>query len=63
MRFLQGTDDADVAPDVATTLLEHVTGDDIRLTMVKGSDHRFSGKDELALLVQALEDVSARARA
>lgn len=59
-RFLQGTDDADVATDVATRLLDHVTGQDIRLSMVKGSDHRFSGKDELALIVQSIDDVSAR---
>ena len=59
-RFLQGTDDADVSPDVATALLDHAEGDDIRLTLVKGADHRFSGKDELALLVQSIEDVTAR---
>ena len=63
VRFLQGTADADVAPRVATRLLDHATGPDMRLTMVKGADHRFSGKDELALLVQAVEDVSARVRA
>ena len=60
-RFLQGTADEDVLPEVATRLLDHAEGDDMRLTMVKGADHRFSGKEELALLVNAVEEVSARA--
>lgn len=59
-RMLQGTEDEDVPLSVATSLLEHATGEDLRLTLVKGADHRFSGTDELALIVHAVEDVSAR---
>ena len=58
-RFLQGTADADVDPSVALRLLEHVTGDDIRLTLVKGADHRFSESGELSQIVAAVEDVLA----
>lgn len=59
-RFLQGTADADVDMSVALHLLDHATGDDMRLTLVKGVDHRFSDADSLALTVSALEEVIAR---
>ena len=61
-RFLQGTADADVDQSVALRLLDHAIGPDMRLTLVKGVDHRFSDPDCLALIVHAIEDVSARAR-
>ena len=60
VRFLQGTDDADVDRSVADRLLRQAEGDDIRLTLVKGADHRFSSPDCLALIVHSLEDVLAR---
>ena len=41
-RLLQGTADEDVPVSVALRLIEHARGDDIRLTLVKGADHRFS---------------------
>lgn len=56
-RFLQGTDDVDVPPSVALRLLDHATGDDIRLTLVKGADHRFSSPACLALISDAIADV------
>lgn len=62
VRFLQGTADADVAPEVATRLLDHATGADLRLTLVKGADHRFSTPECLALLTRSLEEVLAAAR-
>ena len=61
VRFLQGTADADVDMSVALRLLDHADGDDIRLTLVKGADHRFSDPDCLALIVEAVEDVTHRA--
>ncbi len=60
-RFLQGTADADVDQSVALRLLEHAEGDDIRLTLVKGADHRFSDPDCLALIESSVEEVIARA--
>ena len=60
-RFLQGTADADVDISVALALLDHATGPDIRLTLVKGADHRFSDPDCLALIGTAIEEVIARA--
>ena len=56
-RLLQGTADVDVPPAVALRLLDHATGDDIRLTLVKGADHRFSTPACLALITEAITDV------
>ncbi len=50
VRLLQGTDDADVPVSVAMRLLDHAQGDDIRLTLVKGADHRFSSTECLKLI-------------
>jgi pimeloyl-ACP methyl ester carboxylesterase len=60
-RFLQGTADVDVLPGVALRLMDHATGPDIRLTLVKGADHRFSTPDCLALIAAAVTDVLERA--
>ena len=50
VRFLQGTCDKDVDKSVALQLLDHATGPDMRLTLVKGADHRFSNPECLALI-------------
>ncbi|WP_394154179.1 alpha/beta fold hydrolase [Loktanella salsilacus] len=60
VRFLQGTADMDVDVSVAMRLLDHVTGNDVRLTLVKGADHRFSDPDCLALMTQAVQQVLDR---
>ena len=57
VRLLQGSADVDVPPSVALRLFNHLEGDDIRLTLVKGADHRFSGLAELALLAAAIEGI------
>lgn len=61
VRFLQGTADADVDMSVALRLLDHASGPDMRLTLVDGADHRFSGDECLALIVTSVEEVLARA--
>lgn len=61
VRLLQGTADTDVDVSVALRLLDHAGGPDIRLTLVKGADHRFSTPDCLALIEAAVSDVLARA--
>lgn len=50
VRFLQGTEDTAVPTAQAIKLLEHAEGDDIRLTLVKGADHRFSTSECLDLI-------------
>lgn len=62
VRFLQGTEDTAVSTATATRLLNHAKGVDMRLTLVKGADHRFSDPECLALIRQAVEEVSDHAR-
>jgi pimeloyl-ACP methyl ester carboxylesterase len=57
VRLLQGSADTDVMPAVALRLFEHATGGDIRLTLVKGADHRFSTPDCLAMVTAAVADI------
>jgi pimeloyl-ACP methyl ester carboxylesterase len=57
VRLLQGTADVDVQQEVALRLLAHATSPDMRLTLVKGADHRFSSPECLDLIRQAIEDV------
>ena len=60
-RFLQGSADADVDVSVAYRLMDHATGDDMHLTVVKGADHRFSTPECLGLIVHVVDDVTVRA--
>ena len=57
VRFLQGTADTAVSVATAVRLLEHATGPDLQLRLVKDADHRFSDERCLALLVKAVEEV------
>jgi len=55
LRLLHGTADADVPVAVALRLLGHATAPDLRLTLVKGADHRFSTPECLALIAATVE--------
>jgi len=57
VRLLQGTADCDVPPELALRLLAHVTSPDLRLTLVKGADHRFSTPACLALITATLTEI------
>lgn len=57
VRLLQGTEDTDVPLAVALRLMDHADSPDLRLTLVKGADHRFSEPENLALLAQTLESL------
>lgn len=59
VRLLQGTADTDVPPAVALRLMDHADSPDLRLTLVKGADHRFSTPDNLALLAATLDSLPA----
>jgi len=61
VRLLQGTEDEAVARSVALALLDHIDGADVRLTLVKGADHRFSSSDCLALLDATLDGIDGTA--
>lgn len=58
VRMLQGTADREVRPEVALRLMAHATGPDLRLTLVKDADHRFSSPRCLRLIGQSVEEVS-----
>ena len=57
VRFLQGTADVDVPVATAMTLMERLTGPDVRLTLVQGADHRFSTPECLDLITASVDDV------
>jgi pimeloyl-ACP methyl ester carboxylesterase len=57
VRFLQGTADTAVKTEVAIRLLEHASGPDMQLRLVKDADHRFSDERCLGLILQALHEV------
>ena len=58
VRMLQGTADREVPVATAMRLLDHVTGPDIRLTLVRDADHRFSSPRCLRLIAASIEEVS-----
>ena len=60
VRFLQGTADTAVSVATAVRLIGHAEGDDMRLTLVKGADHRFSDETCLDLIEAAVMDVIER---
>lgn len=60
VRMLQGTADTDVPVSVAVRLIGHAEGADIRLTVVKAADHRFSTPDCLRLIERSVTDVLQR---
>ena len=61
VRFLQGTADTAVSTETAVRLLEHAQGPDMRLTLVKDADHRFSDGPCLGMIEQAVLDVMGAA--
>ncbi|MBS0563356.1 MAG: alpha/beta hydrolase [Proteobacteria bacterium] len=61
VRFLQGTADVDVPVAVALRLMDHAEGPDVRLTLVKGADHRFSTPECLGLIERSVAEVLERA--
>ena len=59
VRLMQGTEDGSVDGEVPLNLLAHIEAQDVRLTLVKGADHRFSSPECLALIENAIEEVLA----
>ncbi len=59
VRLLQGTEDEAVSRETALALLDHIDGADVRLTLVKGGDHRFSDPACLKLIETAISEVLA----
>ncbi len=57
VRLLQGTADTDVPQAIAVELLGHLDSPDLRLTLVKGADHRFSTPECLTLITRSIEEL------
>ncbi|MGY6695150.1 MAG: alpha/beta hydrolase [Roseinatronobacter sp.] len=60
VRLLQGTADEAVETSVPLRLLDHADCHDMRLTLVKDVDHRFSSPDCLAMITDAIDDISSK---
>ncbi|MEO1536538.1 MAG: alpha/beta hydrolase [Pseudomonadota bacterium] len=57
MRILHGSEDAAIPVSIAQDLFNCATGPDIRLTLVKGADHRFSTPECLRLVTRSIEEL------
>ncbi len=57
VRCLQGTADTAVSTETALRLMDHATASDMRLTLVKDADHRFSDGPCLGLIEAAITDI------
>ena len=57
VRILQGMRDDDVPYSHALTIVEHMAGDPVTLTLIKDGDHRLSRPQDLALLLEAIDGV------
>ncbi|APX21376.1 MAG: alpha/beta hydrolase [Rhodobacteraceae bacterium] len=57
VRLLQGTEDEAVRRETALALFDHIDGPDVRLSFVKGTDHRFSEPRDLAMIETAIVEV------
>lgn len=60
VRMLQGTADTAVSTECAVSLQEHATSPDMRLTLVKDADHRFSDGSCLWLIERAILEVMGK---
>lgn len=58
VRLMQGTADEAVATSVPLRLMAHASCPDMRLTLVKDADHRFSTPDCLQMISDAVEEIS-----
>ncbi len=59
VRLMQGTQDEAVATSVPLRLIAHATCPDMRLTLVKDADHRFSTPACLKMITAAIDELTA----
>jgi pimeloyl-ACP methyl ester carboxylesterase len=58
VHILQGMQDPDVPWSHAMTLVEHLAGDPVALTLIKDGDHRLSRPEDLVRLKAAIEQIA-----
>ena len=57
VRLLHGLDDPDVPWQVSLWLAERLRSADVRTTIVKGGDHRLSRPEDIALLIETVQNL------
>lgn len=62
VRCVQGTADSAVSTQTALRLMDHATCPDMRLTLVKDADHRFSDGPCLGVIEGAVQEILALAQ-
>lgn len=60
VRLLHGQRDDVVPQDVPLALMDAISGDDVRLLLIKDGDHRLSRDSDIAALLRAVDEVSGR---
>ena len=58
IRLFQGSEDADVPISVSLRIMEKIQSKNVKLTLVKDIDHRFSTNDCLELIKEAIEEIT-----
>jgi pimeloyl-ACP methyl ester carboxylesterase len=59
-RLLHGQADADVPWKISLKLAEALRSDDVRVTLIKDGDHRLSRDQDVALLIDAVAELTAQ---
>ena len=60
VRLLQGMDDADVPWQTAQIIADALTGDDKKVYLLEGGDHRLSREEDLKLLGEIVDELSVQ---
>ena len=58
VHILQGMQDPDVPWQHAMTLVEHLAGDCVTLSLIKDGDHRLSRDENIAALIAAVANIA-----
>jgi pimeloyl-ACP methyl ester carboxylesterase len=58
VHILQGMQDPDVPWTHAMTLVEHLAGDNVTLSLIKDGDHRLSRDEDIAALIAAVAAIA-----
>jgi pimeloyl-ACP methyl ester carboxylesterase len=59
VRLLQGQRDPDVPWQHSLLVAERLSGDDVRIVLVKDGDHRLSRPQDIALLIRTVDEVAS----
>ncbi|PWW00210.1 pimeloyl-ACP methyl ester carboxylesterase [Hoeflea marina] len=60
VRIIQGMEDPDVPWRHALRLMEHLPSDNVELTLIRDGDHRLSRPSDIALMLAAVDGITAR---